>query len=117
MDQKGVAFFQKHYPADFFDVIVIDECHRSAWGDWRAILDQHAAATQIGLTATPREIRLPKATDIETLAQVENDTRFIADNYRYFGEAAYEYTYLQGVADGYLAPNKIETYDLFSTPV
>jgi type I restriction enzyme R subunit len=113
MGPDGLAFFQAHYPADFFDVIVIDECHRSAWGDWRAILDQHKTAVQIGLTATPREIRIPKVAEIETRAQVEIDTRFLADNYNYFGDPAYEYTYLQGVADGYLAPNAIETYDLF----
>lgn len=113
MGPDGVAFFRTHYPADFFDVIVIDECHRSAWGDWRAILDQHATAAQIGLTATPRELTLPKETEGETLDQIQNDKRFLADNYQYFGDPAYEYTYLQGVADGYLAPNEIETYDLY----
>jgi len=109
----GLAFFQAHYPAEFFDVIVIDECHRSAWGDWRSILERHGKAAQIGLTATPRELKLPMVPEGETLAQIDNDTRFLADNYRYFGDPAYEYTYLQGVADGYLAPNEIETYDLF----
>lgn len=113
MGPDGVAFFRAHYPADFFDVIIIDECHRSAWGEWRAILDQHDKAAQIGLTATPRELSLPKEADSETLEQIKNDTRFLADNYHYFGEPAYEYTYLQGVADGYLAPNEIETYDLY----
>jgi type I restriction enzyme R subunit len=113
MKSDGVAFFKANYPAEFFDVIVIDECHRSAWGDWRAILNHHASAVQIGLTATPREIRLPKGTDDETCALVELDTRFLADNFRYFGDPVYEYPYLQGVADGYLAPNKIETYDLY----
>lgn len=113
MGPDGVAFFQSHYPADFFDVIVIDECHRSAWGDWRSILERHGRAVQIGLTATPRELRLPKVPEGETLDQIQNDARFLADNYRYFGDPAYEYTYLQGVADGYLAPNEIETYDLY----
>jgi type I restriction enzyme R subunit len=109
-----VAFFREHYPAGFFDVIVIDECHRSAWGEWRAILEQHAASIQIGLTATPRQLRVPAAgDDVEARALIEDDERFLADNHRYFGEPVYEYPYLQGVADGYLAPNKIETYDLF----
>lgn len=70
-------------------------------------------AAQIGLTATPRQIRIPQVTEKETLIQVENDERFLADNLRYFDEPAFECTYLQGAADGYLAPNEIETYDLF----
>ncbi len=114
-DQGGKAptFFTKHYPPGFFDAIVIDECHRSAWGKWFAILAQHAGAIQIGLTATPRQIRLPKSKDDATRKQIEADRRLLADNLRYFGEPAYEYTYQQGVADGYLAPADLETYDLF----
>ncbi len=114
MAPDGVAFFRTHYPPDFFDVIVIDECHRSAWGDWREILDEHGTAAQFGLTATPRQLRMPEVgEDLDTRAQIESDERFLSDNYRYFGDPVYEYSYLQGVADGYLAPCKIETYDLF----
>jgi hypothetical protein len=67
----------------------------------------------VGLTATPRQIRLPECPDADTRSQVERDRRALADNLKYFGEPTYEYTYLQGVADGYLAPAELETYDLF----
>ncbi|HEU5125242.1 MAG TPA: DEAD/DEAH box helicase family protein [Verrucomicrobiae bacterium] len=110
---EDTAFFLKHYPAGYFDVIVIDECHRSAWGDWHFILENNKQAIQIGLTATPRQIRMPEAKDEETRRKIEADRRLLADNLRYFGEPAYEYTYQQGVADGYLAPADLETYDLY----
>lgn len=110
---RDANFFLKHYPPGYFDVIVIDECHRSAWGDWHFILEQNKQAIQIGLTATPRQIRMPEAKDEETRRKIEEDRRLLADNLRYFGEPAYEYTYQQGVADGYLAPADLETYDLF----
>ncbi len=109
------TFFLKHYPPGYFDVIVIDECHRSAWGDWHVILEQNKQAIQIGLTATPRqlELHLPECADETTRKTVDEERRRLADNYRYFGEPVYEYTYLQGVEDGYLAPVDIEQYDLF----
>lgn len=112
-DKADVTFFQTHYRPGYFDVIVIDECHRSAWGDWFAILEQNASAIQVGLTATPRKIKLPDCKDKETQSQVERDRLLLADNLNYFGEPVYEYEYLQGVADGYLAPAALETYDLF----
>ena len=107
------TFFLKHYKPGYFDVIVIDECHRSAWGDWFVVLDSNKQAIQVGLTATPREIRLPEADDKDLKSQIERDKQLLADNLKYFGEAAYEYSYIQGVADGYLAPADLETYDLF----
>ncbi len=110
---EEATFFLKHYPPDYFDVIVIDECHRSAWGKWFVILERNPHAIQVGLTATPRQIRMPEVKDDETRRQIDEDRRLLADNLRYFGEPAYEYTYQQGVADGYLAPAEIETYDLF----
>jgi type I restriction enzyme R subunit len=112
-EDKDSTFFLKHYPAGFFDVIVIDECHRSAWGDWHVVLEKNKQAIQIGLTATPREIEWPEDVDAETQEGAEEDRRRLADNVRYFGEAAYEYPYLQGVEDGYLAPAKIETFDIY----
>ncbi|OGN43168.1 MAG: restriction endonuclease subunit R [Caulobacterales bacterium RIFCSPHIGHO2_01_FULL_70_19] len=79
------------YPPDFFDCIIIDECHRGGAQDeseWRAILDYFAPAVQIGLTATPKR----KAN---------------ADTYAYFGEPVYTYSLKQGINDGYLTPFKV----------
>ena len=76
---------------DFFDLIVIDECHRgSAAADsaWREILDHFASATQIGLTATPKE------------------TEYVS-NIDYFGEPVYTYSLKQGLQDGFLAPYQV----------
>ena len=112
-DGKPTNFFAKHYPPGFFDVIVIDECHRSAWGDWFDFLEANGNGIHIGLTATPRQIRLPETDDQTTHDEIENDRRRLADNLEYFGEPVYEYPYLQGVRDGYLAPTEIEQWDLF----
>ena len=79
------------YPPDFFDCIIIDECHRGGAKDeseWRAILDYFAPAVQIGLTATPKRT---------------NNT----DTYRYFGEPVYTYSLKEGINDGYLTPFKV----------
>jgi len=106
------TFFLTHYPPGYFDVIVIDECHRSAWGKWFVILEKNVKAIQIGLTATPREIKLPETKNPELAKRIDEDRRLLGDNLAYFGEPAYEYTYQQGVADGYLAPCEIEQYDI-----
>ena len=110
---KDAKFFLEHYPPGYFDVIVIDECHRSAWGEWHLILESNRNAIQVGLTATPRHIRVRKIEDEETKKGVEEDKRKLADNYNYFGEPPYEYSYMQGVEDGYLAPAEIEQYDIY----
>jgi len=107
------SFFVRSYPENYFDVIVIDECHRSAWGEWKVILDRNPRALHIGLTATPRTIKLPKNPDGSTPARVAEDARLIADNHTYFGDPVYAYDYLDGVADGYLAPCLIKTFDIF----
>ena len=76
---------------DFFDLIVIDECHRGSASDdsaWREILDYFSAATQIGLTATPKE------------------TEYVS-NIDYFGEPVYSYSLKEGIGDGFLAPYKV----------
>ena len=81
----------KQLSPDFFDLIVIDECHRgSAKEDsrWRAVLDYFSSATQIGLTATPKETKE-------------------ASNINYFGEPVYTYSLKQGIEDGFLAPYKV----------
>ncbi|MDD5483748.1 MAG: DEAD/DEAH box helicase family protein [Kiritimatiellae bacterium] len=81
----------REFSRDFFDLVVVDECHRgSAAADsaWRAILDYFSSATHIGLTATPRETK-----DISNIA--------------YFGEPIYTYSLRQGIEDGFLAPYKV----------
>ena len=81
----------QQFSPDFFDLIVIDECHRgSAAQDstWRAILNYFDSATHIGLTATPRETRTVSSTE-------------------YFGEPLYTYSLRQGIEDGFLAPYKV----------
>lgn len=79
------------YPRDFFDFIIIDECHRGGARDesnWRSILEYFSPAVQLGLTATPKR---------------ENN----ADTYDYFGEPVYSYALKQGINDGYLTPFKV----------
>jgi len=79
------------YPRDFFDLIIVDECHRgSARNDssWREILEYFEPACQLGMTATPR--------------RVEN-----ADSYAYFGDPLYVYSLRQGIDDGFLAPYRV----------
>jgi type I restriction enzyme R subunit len=86
----------KQFSPDFFDLIVVDECHRGSAAEdsaWRDILSYFGNATQIGLTATPKE----------------TDT---ASNTHYFGEPVYTYSLKQGIEDGYLAPYKVIRIDL-----
>jgi type I restriction enzyme R subunit len=88
---SAIAFNFREYPPDFFDLIIIDECHRGGARDesrWRSILEYFAPAVQLGLTATPRR-------DVN------------ADTYDYFGEPLYEYSLAQGIEDGYLTPFKV----------
>ncbi len=80
------------YPPDFFDFIVIDECHRGGANDesnWRAIMDYFAPAVQLGLTATPKR---------------NNNI----DTYDYFGDPVYIYSLKEGINDGYLTPFKVK---------
>lgn len=89
--QIGFADTYKEFSPDFFDLIIVDECHRgSAKEDsaWRKILEYFKNATQIGMTATPKETK-----DIS--------------NIEYFGEPIYTYTLRQGIEDGFLAPYKV----------
>ncbi len=102
-------FFFKHYlEKNQFSHIVIDECHRSAWGDWKFILENNPDAVQIGLTATPRQLIIG-----EKASAASQDEAKWRDNVKHFGEAVYEYTLSQGIEDGYLAPPEIFTFDLF----
>jgi len=86
----------RQFSPDFFDLVVVDECHRgSAAADsvWRDILEYFASATQIGMTATPRE------------------TKYVS-NIDYFGEPVYTYSLKQGIEDGFLAPYKVIRIDI-----
>lgn len=89
----------REYPRDFFDLIIVDECHRGSARDdssWREILEYFAPAAQLGLTATP----------------LRQDNR---DTYEYFGNPIYQYSLKQGIEDGFLAPYRVHrvvtTYD------
>jgi type I restriction enzyme R subunit len=86
----------REFSPDFFDLVVVDECHRgSAVEDsaWRQILDYFASATQIGMTATPKE------------------TKYVS-NIEYFGNPTYTYSLRQGIEDGFLAPYKVIRIDI-----
>lgn len=86
----------KQFSRDFFDLVVVDECHRGSAAEdsaWRDILDYFDGATQVGLTATPKETK-----DVSSI--------------HYFGEPVYSYTLKQGIEDGFLAPYKVVRIDL-----
>ena len=79
------------FSPDFFDLVIVDECHRGSAADdaaWRKVLEYFASATQIGLTATPKETKE-------------------VSNIEYFGEPIYTYSLRQGISDGFLAPYKV----------
>jgi type I restriction enzyme R subunit len=100
-DNEGFAsFLSEHYSEDAFSVIIIDECHRSAWGRWSEVLRRNPTAIHIGLTATPRQLR-------ESKQKTAEDEEITANNLKYFGEAVYEYTLPQAQEDGYLAACEI----------
>jgi type I restriction enzyme R subunit len=104
------SFLLSHYPENYFSHIIIDECHRSAWGQWSEVLRRNPDAVQIGLTATPRIIKIPENVDPAELA---DDERLLADNIRHFGEPVYEYDLAQAMEDGYLAACEIRKRDIF----
>ena len=86
----------KQFSPDFFDLIVVDECHRGSADEdsaWHEILEYFSSATHIGMTATPKE------------------TKYVS-NIHYFGEAVYTYSLKQGIEDGFLAPYKVIRIDL-----
>ena len=92
-DEEGKpAPYFGDYPADYFDFIIIDECHRGGAndeGNWRGILDYFSPAVQLGLTATPK--------------RKDN-----VDTYKYFGEPVYIYSLKEGINDGFLTPFKVK---------
>jgi len=94
MSGQGESPYFGDYPPDFFDFIVIDECHRGGAKDesnWRGILDYFSPAVQLGLTATPKR-------------------RDNVDTYAYFGEPVYIYSLKDGINDGFLTPFKVKQF-------
>ncbi|WP_151900894.1 EcoAI/FtnUII family type I restriction enzme subunit R [Sulfurimonas hydrogeniphila] len=90
--EDDVYAYYKQYPANFFDLIIIDECHRGSANDessWRDILNHFGSAVHLGLTATPKR----------------DDN---GDTYKYFGEPIYEYSLKDGINDGFLTPYKVK---------
>ncbi len=102
-DDGDANFLTTFYPEDYFTHIVIDECHRSAWGKWSQVLTRNSNAIQIGLTATPRELKCKEET-----TEAKQDAEITANNIAYFGEPAYEYDIAQAIEDGYLAACEIQ---------
>ncbi len=103
-DDEGFAsFLTDHYGEDAFSVIIIDECHRSAWGRWSEVLRRNSNAIHIGLTATPRKLDEPEKPSPEA----KQDQDITANNRKYFGEPVYEYNLIQAQEDGYLAACEI----------
>jgi len=89
-DERREGLF-RDYPPDFFDLVIVDECHRGSSrnnSSWRAILDHFKPAFQLGMTATP----------------LREDNR---DTYEYFGNPIYQYSLRQGIEDGFLAPYRV----------
>ena len=89
--EETVARFAQLFSKDFFDLVIVDECHRGSAkkdSNWRRILDYFSSATQIGMTATPKE------------------TKYVS-NIDYFGEPIYTYSLREGIDDGFLAPFKV----------
>ncbi|MBM3206631.1 MAG: restriction endonuclease subunit R [Candidatus Staskawiczbacteria bacterium] len=102
LDEEGdEGYFLKTFPKNYFSHIIIDECHRSAWNKWSLVLTNNPDAVQIGLTATPRKIIGEESKD------KTRDEEISANNLKYFGEPVYEYPYIQGWEDGYLAACEI----------
>jgi type I restriction enzyme R subunit len=106
-EDSDANFLTANYPENYFSHIIIDECHRSAWGKWSLVLQRNPNAVQIGLTATPRELVY------QTSEVSPEDMQITADNIRYFGEPVYEYEMSQGMEDGYLAACEVIQRNIF----
>ena len=102
-ENGDASFLTTHYPENHFTHVVIDECHRSAWGKWSQVLTRNSKAVQIGLTATPRQLKCDEDTD-----EARQDNEITANNLKYFGEPVYEYGIAQATEDGYLAACEIQ---------
>ena len=99
-EELGSKKVYEHFDPGFFDLVVVDECHRSGFGDWFGVLEHFRSAYQLGLTATPREIEQGG----RPLAPEE----LRRDTHEYFGEPIYTYSLKQAIEDGYLVPYLLE---------
>ena len=105
-DERGRRLFEL-FPPDFFDLVIIDECHRSGWGTWREILDHFSSAVHLGMTATPKQDE-----NIDTYAYFCAEEPEIPVNPKdpkkgTWRPPAYQYSLGQGIEDGFLATYKI----------
>jgi type I restriction enzyme R subunit len=105
-DDNGIRLFQK-FPKDFFDLVIIDECHRSGWGTWKEILDHFSSAIHLGMTATPKQDE-----NVDTYAYfcAEEPEVYIDPEKPERGKwrpPAYQYSLGQGIEDGFLATYKV----------
>jgi len=105
-DENGVRLFEK-FPPDFFDLVIIDECHRSGWGTWREILDHFTEAVHLGMTATPKS-----DDNVDTYAYfcAEEPEVYIDPEHPERGKQrlpAYQYSLGRGIEDGFLATYKV----------
>ena len=94
--EDGTETHYQKFDKDFFDLIIIDEAHRGSAkedSNWRKVIDYFSSATQIGMTATPKETKN-------------------ASNMEYFGEPIYTYSLKQGIEDGFLAPYRVMRVNL-----
>jgi type I restriction enzyme R subunit len=105
-DGKGRRLFQ-HFPRDFFDLVIIDECHRSGFGTWREVLDHFETAIHLGMTATPKQDESVDTYDYfcreepEVFIDTEDPTKGT------WHPPAYQYSLGQGIEDGFLATYKV----------
>ncbi|BDU78154.1 type I restriction endonuclease subunit R [Mesoterricola sediminis] len=103
-EYQGKKIYE-HFEPDFFDLVVVDECHRSGFGDWFGVLEHFGTAYQLGLTATPREL--------DQSGRELTDEEIRRDTFYYFtgspdGEPAYTYSLKQAIDDGFLVPYLLE---------
>lgn len=105
-DESGERLFEK-FPKDFFDLIIIDECHRSGWGTWREILDHFSSAIHLGMTATPKQDE-----NVDTYAYFCAEEPEVAIDSEHpergtWRSPAFQYSLGQGIEDGFLATYKV----------
>ncbi|MGY4707505.1 EcoAI/FtnUII family type I restriction enzme subunit R [Candidatus Bipolaricaulota sp. J31] len=105
-DEKGARLFEK-FPPDFFDLVIIDECHRSGWGTWQEILEHFSSAIHLGMTATPK-----RDDNVDTYAYfcAEEPEVYIDPERPEKGKQrlpAYQYSLGRGIEDGFLATYKV----------